>query len=292
MSVVESYLPELPVETLEQIMFYMDPETIINFCNDNTFVKPICNDNFWRKKYQIDFVDENIPPEIRAKTPELQYRQRLNYNPKNPWNIKRAARAVDGHFFISKIGEILSPLSIERKMQQNPDLIYHTGYRIVGTPSEVIQMLRNAGIYEDTINDILATAITSENYNQEPYKSMIADDIQKYKEIQLEQSEHSKNRWTREKAQDAANKNLFINMVDGSLIELNPKNLIDYPRRIYSIDYRVAGPRSAVTKYLREAGFSHGDIKNILSNAIDGYNYTEEPFATLYQQELERKNTR
>jgi len=61
----------------------------------------------------------------------------------------------------------ISILDIPQLWGQNPDLIFQTGYRIAGLISDVTKALEDGGVDENDIQEILDSAITYQNHNNE-----------------------------------------------------------------------------------------------------------------------------
>jgi hypothetical protein len=87
------------------------------------------------------------------------------------WSQKTAEKAAEKNAFIRVGGQTVSlrHLSGAKRKWSSVDpaengSIFHTGYRITGTPAAVAQALRYAGVAEDAIQQVLATAITPQNY--------------------------------------------------------------------------------------------------------------------------------
>jgi len=72
--------------------------------------------------------------------------------------------------------------SERRRWYFQPTMLYHTGYRIVGTPEEITQALRLAKIDDNTINNVLATTISGQNNEQEPYATLYKEEGEKFDE--------------------------------------------------------------------------------------------------------------
>lgn len=100
------------------------------------------------------------------------------------WNSDTVADAAARHELI-----VVSPGHLSRAYLQDsselwqnyPNLIFHTGYRIAGLAQEVTATLAKAGIDPQTINTVISTAITRDNYYNSS-KEFYDDEIRKYLE--------------------------------------------------------------------------------------------------------------
>lgn len=182
----EEVLDYLPDELLLGIMLDMDSDSLLRFCSTlNKRIYALCNDEFfWEQKYNRDFPNENIPEILTGGSYKETYRRRFNSLPTNAWNLVKATNATKKSYFISaKNGGRLVILSAPKKWQIQPSTLYHTGYRIAGTPEEIRNALTLAKIDSDTINNILTTAISSQNKDEEPYASLYNNEIKNYGEL-------------------------------------------------------------------------------------------------------------
>jgi len=169
------FMDYAPIETIREIMFHMKGEELITFCRINTRADQICsNDEFWIKKYTLDFPDETIP--IRYGNMRQVYERRLFSYPELPWSIVKARKAaLDRQFIRVPDGKNVVMSSLFNK----PNILYHTGYRIAGTAEEIAKALHKVHIDDNTIQTILNTAISSENYTKSPFAEIYEDEQQR-----------------------------------------------------------------------------------------------------------------
>jgi len=141
----------------------------------------LCNDEmFWKDKFANDFPDETLPSELRGDSNKEAYRRHYYSNVAGSWNVRKAARATEKAYFINaKNGASNLMPSSPIRWQLEHNVLYHTGYRIKGTSEQITQALRLAKIDDNTINNVLATAISGQNKDQEPYATMYKEEIEK-----------------------------------------------------------------------------------------------------------------
>ena len=48
---------------------------------------------------------------------------------------------------------------------KDPNIIFHTGYRIASTPNDIYNSLISQGIMEEEVDTVLKNSITKDNYN-------------------------------------------------------------------------------------------------------------------------------
>ncbi len=72
-------------------------------------------------------------------------------------------------------------MDIQDVWRMNGDVVFHTGYRIAGTPDDIASELNRSGIPNEDIEDVLNTTITKENYDG-IMKPLVEDEINKYYE--------------------------------------------------------------------------------------------------------------
>jgi len=61
----------------------------------------------------------------------------------------------------------------------DPTIVFQTGYRIAGTPKDIIDVLSQQGIQQEAIGQLLDSAITSDNYSGE-FSQIYNDEISLY----------------------------------------------------------------------------------------------------------------
>lgn len=167
-----AYFDFLPNEALEELMLNMDTDTLRAFCDTYSRARETCaTDFFWKRKYAKDFPDEVM---VKGRTARDAYNQRVAARMILPWTILKAQRAQENCYFIAvPIGARRLISGVHRTWNQTPTWIY----RIAGQPADVIMALRAGGVDEQTVNEIMATALTSQNKNIEPFKTMLTDEI-------------------------------------------------------------------------------------------------------------------
>lgn len=115
-----------------------------------------------------------------AQLPQLLQTQNLK------WTLEKANTAYDKLYFISvPRGTTLKLGGATRMWQTNPGIVYAIGYRIAGTPLAIREALQLGGVDTQTINEILATAISVNNYQGEMkqlYDQELADLTRRIKE--------------------------------------------------------------------------------------------------------------
>ena len=100
------------------------------------------------------------------------------------WTQERAQRAAEqgNYIYVPKTGRTLL-LAGTHRMWNRPEpanIIYHSGYRIAGTPNDVQNALLQAGVDRQTIDQVLATSLAANNYNtnmQQVYNDTLASDL-------------------------------------------------------------------------------------------------------------------
>lgn len=112
------------------------------------------------------------------------------------WNDKTMEEAQNGHYFIpvSDLGKDQINISdAEEIWKSNPDILFHTGARIVGLKDDIVTAFTENGIDESTIETILTETLTAENYNEE-MSGNYQKEMQGWKDAVLEANINSEGR--------------------------------------------------------------------------------------------------
>ena len=100
------------------------------------------------------------------------------------WTLVAMNEAAAKHQFIPVTALGLPRVNITDAhsiWMRSPNVVFQTGYRIVGTPEDITAALSAMGVLNEDIQDLLASAITANNYNTtmaEVYK----DELESYNE--------------------------------------------------------------------------------------------------------------
>lgn len=99
------------------------------------------------------------------------------------WNLLTGNDAAERQEFV-----VVTPGHLSRTYLSNsaqlwsvvPRMVFHTGYRIAGTPEEVRDALRSEGISDNTIAEVLNTAISKNNYQHASINQLYGDEMARY----------------------------------------------------------------------------------------------------------------
>lgn len=276
----------------------MEPDVLQEFCRTyRRASEGLCNNEiFWKEKYEHDFPDEVI---VKARTYKEAYDTRNASSLKLPWTILRAQKAALKHMLIFvpsgtnrtgsgllsnyKLIENLRPEFADRRR----NLIAHMGYRIIGEKDDVIEALRKAHVSEQTIAEILETAITYENYKTEPFATMLNDEIQAFKNRTIIIPSF----WNLKRV-EAATRHCSLLSPKYQNISIKDLNRVwrIYPTFIIHTGYRIFADPEDIRTTLSKEGIDEATINTVINESITLQNYQTEPFASILREEQERCN--
>lgn len=257
-------------------------------CDSSPTLREYCTEGFWFHKYKRDFPDEEIQPLTNGDSEKRRYMIRADTIDPNAWTVEKAKQASENHYFIvTPTGGAISPKALSVLLKYYGDgLMFHTKYRIAGTSDKIIEALKNAGINDETIADILKTSVSAMNYQDEPFNTILKEELAAAKAFE---EKKIKSLYSIEKAQAAADLGKFISADTGNLIKLNQTYFDTIPGYLYSINYRIAGRPFQVRTALKNAGFDEKTIRTIIDKGITKNNYKSGgDYTSQYDEEILR----
>lgn len=137
------------------------------------------SDVYWKQLYAKVFTGET-PIEAKSAKEAFFIREGQKRIEALQYTRKRSDLVMENsQFIVIPEGTITNILNIVDNWYMNPTLIVHIGCRIVGEPNNIINSLRNKNIDNETINQIISTAITFQNMCIEPYATTLQEEINK-----------------------------------------------------------------------------------------------------------------
>jgi hypothetical protein len=79
------------------------------------------------------------------------------------------AEAKRQFLLVDTTNSLITILDAPKIWLTQPEILFHTGYRIAGTPSNIIAALNSLNLPSDVIDQIIHTAISSSNYQTNPF---------------------------------------------------------------------------------------------------------------------------
>lgn len=86
------------------------------------------------------------------------------------WTTETMDAAAEGWYFIPVTDLVKDKITIddaEEIWASNPDILFHTGARLVGLKDDIVRTFEEGGIKEEQINEMLEQMISSSNYQDE-----------------------------------------------------------------------------------------------------------------------------